>query len=300
MREVPNSVSVIVIGAGFGGLCMAVALKKAGVTFTVFEKGHEVGGIWRDNTYPGSGCDVPSHLYSFSFQKYRSSVVRYPGQEQILEYLRTVTHDHDLRPHLRTNTEIVSATYDKHRRKWTVITTAGEEHTADVVVTAVGQLHRPKLPDIPGRELFTGPAFHTTDWPADLDLTGLRVAIVGTGSSAAQLLPIVARQARRVDVYQRTANWVIPKPRAEFGALTRWVLRRLPFLHTVYRSLTYLVADTVLSPVIRRGWSFRPASWLARRHLRRQVPDPALRAKLTRTIPSAASGSSSTTASTPR
>lgn len=274
--------AVAVVGAGFGGLGMAAALKRAGIdSFTVFEKGDEVGGIWRDNTYPGCGCDVPSHLYSFSFAPYRSDTVRYPSQRGILDYLRRTTDLEGLRQHLRTGTEIASAEYDEARARWTLTTRGGERHTADVVVFAVGQLHRPKLPDIPGREDFAGPAFHTARWDHTQDLTGRTVAVIGTGSSAAQLLPTVAAAASRVTVYQRTANWVLPKPAADFGPLVRQAFRRVPTLQSAYRAATYLAADAGLSPVVSRGWSAGPLTWLARRHLRRQVPNPVLRAKLT-------------------
>lgn len=145
--------TVVIVGAGFGGLGMAAALKRAGTnSFVVFEKGDDVGGIWRENTYPGCGCDVPSHLYSFSFAPYRSSTVRYPNQRDILGYLQQTADREGLRRHLRTGTEIASAEYDEAAARWTLTTRHGDRHTADVVVFAVGQLHRPKLPDITGRE----------------------------------------------------------------------------------------------------------------------------------------------------
>lgn len=276
-----TTTSVVIIGAGFGGLCMAAALKRAGMdSFVVLEEGHEVGGIWRDNTYPGCGCDVPSHLYSFSFERYRSASVRYPAQREILDYLITVSERYGLRRHLRTDAGVVSADYDHAARRWTVVTRSGDEFTADVVVSAVGQLHRPSLPTITGMDDFGGAAFHTARWDHDQEIADRDVAVIGTGSSAAQMLPSVARQARRVHVYQRTANWVIPKPRAEFGPVSRQVLGRLPGAQAAYRALTYLAADVGLSPVITRGWSARPARWLALRQLRRQVPDPRLRARL--------------------
>lgn len=280
------STKVVIIGAGFGGLCMAAALKRAGQdSFVVLEKGHDVGGIWRDNIYPGCGCDVPSHLYSFSFEKYRSARSRYPAQPEILDYLTGVTDKYQLRRHLRTGAEVVSAEYDEIARRWTVRTAAGDTFTADVVVCAVGQLHRPKQPDITGRTDFTGAAFHTARWNPNQDLTDRDVAVIGTGSSAAQLLPHVARQARRVRVYQRTPNWVLPKPKPEFGPLTRAVFRRAPGIQSAYRALVYFAADLALTPVITKGWSFLPAEWAARWHLRRQVPDPALRARLTPDYP---------------
>ncbi|MCP3804864.1 NAD(P)/FAD-dependent oxidoreductase [Allokutzneria sp. A3M-2-11 16] len=285
-RSVSRFPAIAIMGAGFGGLCMAAELKRAGIdSFTIFEKEGDVGGIWRDNTYPGCGCDVPSHLYSFSFEKYRDVALRYPEQREILAYLQHVTDSYDLRGHLRTGAGIASADYSESTGRWVVRTTSGETHIFDIVISAVGQLHRPKLPDIPGRDDFKGESFHTAKWNHDYDLSGRDVAVIGTGSSGAQLLSHVARVARRVDVYQRTPNWVVPKPRTEFGPVTRWAFTRLPFTQNIYRALNYLAADLALSPIIARGWSARPAEWVARRHLRKQIRDPLLRAKLTPDYP---------------
>ncbi|GAA3951086.1 flavin-binding monooxygenase [Amorphoplanes auranticolor] len=285
-RMAYSTPSVAVIGAGFGGLGMAVALKRAGIdSFVIFEKGDDVGGIWRENTYPGCGCDVPSHLYSFSFEKYRNSTVRFPAQADILGYLRDVAEKYGLRRHLRTGTPIVAALYDDDTATWTLQTAAGEQHRFDVVISAVGQLHNPKLPEIPGRAEYAGQSFHTATWDAAAELDGKEVTVIGTGSSAAQLLPTVAGRARRVTVYQRTPNWVIPKPSRQFSTATSRALSHAPVLHDVLRAATYLAADTVLSPVISRGWSARPVTALARWHLRRQVRDRDLRARLTPDYP---------------
>jgi cation diffusion facilitator CzcD-associated flavoprotein CzcO len=278
--------TIAIAGAGFGGLCMGVELKKAGIdSFTIFEKAADVGGIWRDNTYPGCGCDVPSHLYSFSFEKYRSTSSRYPAQAEILSYLQGVAEKYSLRSHLRLDSPLTSAEYDNETGQWTITTGQGEVHVVDMLITAVGQLHRPQHPDIPGLNDFGGARFHTAEWDHNQELTGQNVAVIGNGSSAAQLIPSVSKKARRTYVHQRTPNWVIPKPKAEFGPATRLAFRSLPFLHSLYRKATYLTADLGLSPVITRGWSARPVEWLARRHLRRQVADPELRAKMTPDYP---------------
>ncbi|MFG2884253.1 flavin-containing monooxygenase [Streptomyces sp. NPDC048297] len=277
---------IAIAGAGFGGLCMGVELKKRGIdSFTIFEKATDVGGIWRDNTYPGCSCDVPSHLYSFSFEKYRGTTHRYPSQKGILSYLQGVAQKYDLRRHLRLDSPLTSAEYSDQTGKRTLATGQGEVHVVDILISAVGQLHRPQLPDIPGLDDFGGARFHTAQWDHGQDLTGQNVAVIGNGSSAAQLIPIVADKARRTYVHQRTPNWVIPKPKAEFGPVTRSALRTFPFLHSFYRTVTYLAADLALTPVISRGWSARPAEWLARRHLRRQVGDPEKRAKMTPDYP---------------
>ncbi|MEV6427628.1 NAD(P)/FAD-dependent oxidoreductase [Nocardia sp. NPDC051463] len=276
---------VVIVGGGFGGLGMGVALKKAGIdSFAIVEKGGDVGGVWRENTYPGCSCDVPSHLYSFSFAPYRSAKTRYPSQERILAYLRGVADTYDLLPHLRLHTTVVEASYREDIARWELTTGTGEHIVADLLVFAVGQLHRRYVPDIPGREDFTGAAFHSAHWDHRQNLRGRDVAVVGTGSSAGQLLPKIAADARTVTVYQRTPHWVLPKPAAEFGAISRWVLR-MPGAHRLYRQALYYGADIALAPIVHRGWSARPAHWLARIHLRRHVSDPALRAALTPDYP---------------
>ncbi|MEV6868325.1 NAD(P)/FAD-dependent oxidoreductase [Streptosporangium subroseum] len=275
------SLTVAIIGAGFGGLCMAIQLEKAGIrSYTIFEKRADVGGTWRDNTYPGAGCDVPSHLYSFSFEKYSSWTRRYPGQPEILDYLETCADKYGLRPRIRLNTEITAASFDESLGRWRVRTTAGEE-VFDVVVSAVGQLSRPRMPDIAGTSDFEGVAFHSARWDHSQDLTGRRVAVIGNGSSAAQLIPRVAEVAGQVDVFQRTPNWVIPKMDATFGDTLTTAFRRMPLLQRGYREWIYRYAEGALYPALAGGWSTELLRKIALDHLHEQVPDPELRAKLT-------------------
>ncbi|WP_436763456.1 flavin-containing monooxygenase [Streptosporangium sp. V21-05] len=277
--------NVAIIGAGFGGLCMAIQLEKAGIrSYTVFEKGADVGGTWRDNTYPGAGCDIPSHLYSFSFERYSSWTRRYPGQPEILRYLEGCADKYGLRSRIRLNTMVVAAAFDESLGRWRVRTTAGDE-LFDVVVSAVGQLNRPYLPDIPGMSSFSGAAFHSARWDHSIDLAGRRVAVIGNGSSAAQLIPRVAEVAGHLDVFQRTPNWVIPKPDAVFGARSRAAFRHVPFLQRAYREWVYRYAENTLHPALAGGWSTDLLRERALGHLREQVPDPLLRAKLTPDYP---------------
>ncbi|MEV4156835.1 NAD(P)/FAD-dependent oxidoreductase [Nocardia salmonicida] len=272
---------VVVVGAGFGGLTMAAELKHAGVeNFLILEEGPEVGGVWRENTYPGCSCDVPAHLYSFAFDPYRDARVRYPGQQAILTYMREVTDRNGLRPHLRCDTAVVAADYSDTDRTWTLTTTTGELIRTDAVVWALGQLHRPAIPRLRGAETFGGPAFHSARWDHTADLSG-QIAVVGTGSSAAQMIPELARVAAGVTVYQRSPSWVLPKPAASYGPVSRWALTRVPGLHGLYRAGIYHAADMVLAPIMRAGWSARPAELLARAYLRRRVRDRELRAELT-------------------
>ncbi|MEV4251149.1 NAD(P)/FAD-dependent oxidoreductase [Streptosporangium canum] len=273
--------NVAIIGAGFGGLCMAIRLERAGIrSYTIFEKGPGVGGTWRDNTYPGAGCDIPSHLYSFSFERYASWTRRYPGQPEILGYLEMCADKYGLRPRIRLNTEVTAAAFDESLGRWRVRTAAGEQ-LFDVVVSGVGQLNRPRLPDIPGMSSFGGAAFHSARWDHSQDLTGRRVAVIGNGSSAAQLIPRVAEVAGHVDVFQRTPNWVIPKPDAVFGETARTAFRHVPFLQRGYREWVYRYAEGALYRALAGGWSAGLLRRRALEHLRDQVPDPELRARLT-------------------
>ncbi|MFI7134041.1 flavin-containing monooxygenase [Nonomuraea sp. NPDC050153] len=277
------SPSVAIIGAGFGGLCMAIQLERAGIrSYTVFEKADDLGGTWRDNSYPGAGCDIPSHLYSYSFEKYASWTRRYPEQPEILGYLEHCADKYDVRRKIRFGTEVRRADFDGTR--WQV--TAGDRtEPFDVVVAGMGQLNRPRLPDIPGMSDFGGVSFHSARWNHDHDLTGRHVAVIGNGSSAAQLIPRIAERAERLHVFQRTPNWVIPKPDATFGPLARLAFHFVPGLQRAYREWLYRYAEATLYPALAQGWSADLLRKRALRHLHDQVPDPALRAKLTPDYP---------------
>ncbi|MEV4009608.1 NAD(P)/FAD-dependent oxidoreductase [Nonomuraea angiospora] len=273
------SPSVAIVGAGFGGLCMAIQLERAGIrSYAVFERADDLGGTWRDNSYPGAGCDIPSHLYSYSFEKYASWTRRYPEQPEILGYLEHCADKYDVRRKIRFGAEVQRADFDGTR--WQV-TSGDRTEPFDVVVTGAGQLNRPRLPDIPGMSGFGGVSFHSARWNHDHDLTGRRVAVIGNGSSAAQFVPRVAERAERLYVFQRTPNWVIPKPDAVFGPLARLGFRFVPGLQRAYREWIYRYAEATLYPALAQGWSAGLLRKRALRHLHDQVPDPALRAKLT-------------------
>ncbi|SUD49568.1 4-hydroxyacetophenone monooxygenase [Nocardia otitidiscaviarum] len=280
----PNALfDVVVVGAGFAGLTMAYRLREAGIEkFAILEEADVPGGVWRDNRYPGCTCDVPSHLYSFEFAPYRDATVRYPQQSEILHYLHQVVDQYDLRRHLRVNSAVRSAIYDDSAGEWTLTTASGEIRTT-AVVWGIGQLHRPYIPDdIPGLDDYRGRAFHSADrgaWAATPRLRG-DVAVVGTGSSAVQMVPHLARTADMLQVYQRSAAWILPKPDAEFGAVAREILARVPGAHHLNRAALSLAGDQLLAPIMRGGWPARPAEWLARAHLYRHVRDRSLRRKL--------------------
>jgi cation diffusion facilitator CzcD-associated flavoprotein CzcO len=215
---------------------MAGRLRQAGIeTFTIYEKANAVGGTWRDNTYPGAACDVPSHLYSLSFAPKTDWTRKFPEQPEILGYLNEVTDRFDLRPHLRLGTEITAATWDEAAECWHLELADGTTEEADVVVAATGQLNRPQIPDIAGLDGFEGTMFHSARWDHSADLSGRDVAVIGIGASAIQFVPEVAKDAERLTLFQRSSNYVAPKPDGEFSEATRERFRRHPLLQRLYR-----------------------------------------------------------------
>ncbi|NUU19985.1 MAG: FAD-dependent oxidoreductase [Streptomycetaceae bacterium] len=277
---------VAVIGAGFAGLCMAIRLRRAGIDdFTVYEKADDLGGVWRDNTYPGAGCDVPSILYSYSFAQHGRWSRSFPLQREILTYLRDCAEQYGVTAHLRLGTEITTARYDEDERIWRLRTAAGDEFAARVLVSGVGQLNRPRYPDVPGVRTFTGTAFHSAEWRHDHDLTGRRVAVIGTGPSAVQFVPEIAPKAEKLYVFQRSANWVVPKPDREFGRTARRLRDRIAPIRLALRALTYTRGETVLYWAIRGGRLSRIAEYVSRKHLEKSIPEGELRTKLTPAFP---------------
>ena len=280
-----------IVGAGFSGLCMAIQLKRGGVRdFVVFDKGSDVGGVWRDNVYPGCGCDVPSHLYSYSFAGYSGWSRAYPKQQEILDYLHRCVRRWKLGAHLRLDTEIVAAQWEPQERLWRLRDASGSEYTARVLVCGVGQLNRPRYPAVAGRETFEGAAFHSARWDAAWPpeaFAGKDVAVIGTGPSAVQFVPEIARYARRLYVFQRSANWVIPKYDYAFGPSARWAFRRIPGLRLALRGFMYaIVGETLVYSAIAGSPLGRLVQRFSKHHLRKQIPDDAeLRAKLTPDFP---------------
>ena len=220
---------ILIIGSGFGGLGLAIRLKRAGITtFTILEKATTLGGTWRDNTYPGAACDVPSMLYSFSFERKTDWSRKWSGQAEIHAYMEECARKNDLLPHIRFGVEVASARWDDATGTWTVRTTAGEEHVAEVLVSGVGQLHRPQIPKLPGLETFRGPSFHSARWDHSVDLAGKTVGVVGNAASAVQFIPEIAKVAGRVTIFQRSANWMIARGDRPFKPWETWVLSNVP------------------------------------------------------------------------
>ncbi len=274
-------VRVAVIGSGFGGLGAAVRLRREGITdFVILERADAVGGTWRDNSYPGCACDVPSHLYSFSFAPNPEWPRAFSGQEHIRAYLERVTDTFGLRPHLRFGAEVRQARWDSAARRWH-LTTARGELTADVVVSATGPLSDAKIPDIPGMETFTGRVFHTSRWDHDFDLRGKRVVMVGTGASAIQIVPSIQPEVGRLTVLQRTPPWVLPRADRPISAAERWLHATIPSTAKARRGLLWLLREFQVGAFVRQPKLMKAAEAIARQHLRRSVKDPQLRARLT-------------------
>src|SRR5580704_3404320 len=238
---------VIIIGAGFGGIGMAIALKRAGLEdFVVLDRADDLGGTWRDNSYPGLTCDIPSQLYSFSFRPWPWTR-RFPAREEILAYLHALVAAHGLRPHLRLGAGVADAEFDEDQARWTLTLGDGETLQATAVVCAVGQLGRPALPDIAGRDGFAGPSWHSARWNHDVDLAGRRVAVVGTGASAIQFVPEIAKVASHVDVYQRSAPYVLPKADRPYRDAEQALFDRLPVVRKADRLRIFLYGELLTS-----------------------------------------------------
>ncbi len=244
---------IAILGAGAAGLCMALQLRERGIdSFTIYEKSDGVGGTWRDNTYPGAACDVPSHLYSFSFAPKTDWTRKFPEQPEILEYFESLVDRGDLSGHLRFGTTITAADWDETTATWTLRTEAGETFQADVVVSGLGQLNRPKIPDIPGLDSFDGTTFHSARWDHDHDLRGERVAVIGIGASAIQFVPQVAKVARQLTLFQRSVNYVAPKPDRRFRSWEHWLLDHVGPLERAYRASIYWRFESRFS-LMRKG-----------------------------------------------
>jgi cation diffusion facilitator CzcD-associated flavoprotein CzcO len=278
--------NVAIIGAGFGGLAAAMALRKQGVRdgVVIFERADAIGGTWRDNTYPGCACDIPSHLYSLSDAPKNDWSRRYPGQAEILAYMREVVRTQALEPLIELGCALREARWDARSGTWTLkVLRHGQEHTrhARHLVSATGPLNKPAIPDIEGIEGFNGPRFHTMDWQHDVDLQGKRVAVVGTGASAIQVIPELVKTALAVGVFQRTPAWVIPRFDAPYGALRRWLHRRVPGFQRLNRWRIYWRNELFALNYIGFDAAQALALWGARQYLAHQIKDPALRQALT-------------------
>ncbi len=271
---------VAVIGAGFGGLGAAIRMRQKGMTdFLVFDKAQEIGGTWRDNTYPGCACDVPSHLYSFSFALNPGWTDTFSGQQEIWDYLLACAERYGVRPHLRLGHTVEEMAWDDAQQKWVISTSRGTYHARKVIL-ATGPLSEPSYPDIPGLESFAGEVFHSARWRHDVDLAGRQVAVIGTGASAVQFVPQIQPVVGRLRLFQRTPPWVMPRRSRRITRFEHAVYRYLPGAQRLMRGALYWIRESqgvgFLHPRINKL-----GQKMAEHHLRSQVKDPALRARLT-------------------
>ncbi len=282
---------IAIVGSGFAGLGLAIQLKRQGIdTFTVFEKADEVGGTWRANTYPGAECDIPSALYSYSFENF-DWPNKWSHQPVIKAYLEHCADAYHLRPHLRFGAVVTEARFDDSAGDWLVGINGGEEgggstERFDVVVSATGQLSRPRWPDIDGLDSFAGPVFHSAEWDHDVDLTGKRVASIGCGASAVQYVPPVAAQAEQVTIFQRTPNWIVPKKDRDYSDFEKALIRRSRMARNLRRFGLWFKSDIVGYQLMKKTTRLRPAAQkMSQAHLAATVSDPEKRAKLTPDYP---------------
>ena len=271
-----------IVGAGFAGLCAAIRLQRAGFgDFTIFERAADIGGTWRDNTYPGCACDIPSNLYSFSFEPNPEWTRMFPQQGEIQAYLHRVADKYGLRERMRFRKELAEARYDESAAAWNLAFTDGTRERVDILIAATGPLSKPALPRIDGLQSFTGIAFHSAQWRHDVELAGKRVAVIGTGASAIQFVPKIAPLVAQLHVYQRTPPWILPHRDRPFGPRERGLYRALPFAQRLLRWAIWLRQELLISGF--KGGARIQARFrqFASGMLNRQVEDPALRRRFT-------------------
>ena len=270
---------IVVVGTGFAGIGMAVRLKQAGYDdFVVLERADDVGGTWRDNTYPGCRCDVPSHLYSFSFAPNPEWSSTFSPQPEIEDYLRKVTDRFGIRPHIRFGHAVETARWEDGR--WRIQTSQGE-FVADVLLSGMGPLAEPSYPKLPGVESFEGEVFHSAQWDHDLDLSGRKVAVIGTGASAIQFVPAIQPEVEELHLFQRTPPWVMPRPDRKITEVEKAVFRRFPPAQKVARAGIYWGRESMVLGFAKLPAIMKQVQKVAEKHLVHQVRDPLLRAKLT-------------------
>lgn len=281
-QTAPPHFRMAIVGAGFSGLGLGIKLLEEGIDeFVILERRDEVGGTWRDNSYPGCACDVPSHLYSFSFAPNPDWSHTYSRQPEIQDYLRRTARESGVLAYVRFGHRVQGARWDEDGQHWNVVTSRGEL-TASFLVSAMGPLSAPAWPDIPGLESFEGKVFHSARWDHDHDLADERVGVIGTGASAIQFVPEIQPEVGRMHVFQRTPAWILPRPGRSTTRLECRIYRRLPLLQKLVRSAVYWRQELLLVPgLVWRPQLTKALEALARRHLRKHVPDASMRERLT-------------------
>ncbi len=274
-------VRVIILGTGFSGLGMAIRLKQSGQEdFVVIEQAADIGGTWRDNTYPGCACDIPSHLYSFSFALNPYWSRAYSPQREIWDYLRRCAMRYGILPHILWNNKLLEASWNEEEQRWHISTTQGQL-TANILILGNGPLSEPSFPLIPGIEHFEGVKFHSAQWNHDYDLTGKRVAVIGTGASSIQFVPKIQPHVRRLSLFLRTSPWILPRHDHRIPSWQRAMFRIMPFTQRLVRTKIYWQQELIALGFIYRSNILETGMQLSRGYLEKQVKDPVLREKLT-------------------
>lgn len=278
--------SVVIIGAGFGGLGMAIRLKAQGQDdIVIIEKGSDVGGCWRDNTYPGAACDVPSHLYSYSFERHYPWSRRFAPQSEIFAYQQHCARKYDVYRHMRFNTEVEKASFDEAQGVWKITLTNDETIFARILITATGQLNQPAYPKMPGIHDFKGAHFHSSRWDNSVDLKGKTVAVIGTGASAIQFVPEVAKVAGKVMLFQRSAAHVLAKPDRAYSEREHRILKKFPITQTLDRLKIYIANEARVLGFTSLQKAMALFEWQFKQQLKKFIKDPELREKLTPDYP---------------
>lgn len=276
---------VAIVGTGFSGIGMAIALKRAGIPFVILEKSKEFGGAWRDNVYPGVACDIPAHLYSFSFEPNPSWTKWWAPGEEIENYLLSVVEKHDLKKYVHFNSTVKNAVWDENLCLWHIHTDDGREYVAEFIISGVGALHIPSVPDIEGLDTFEGSQFHSAEWDTSCSLKDKRVAVVGTGASAIQIVPAILDEVSELKLYQRTPAWVVPRENNEIPGLLRTAFKWIPGARLSARFGIHLYQEFIGEGMTRHQSLLKVIELLARYNLRKGIPDPVLRERLTPQYP---------------
>lgn len=277
----------VIIGAGFSGLCLGIKLKEQGIhDFIILEKANEVGGTWRENTYPGAECDVPSALYSYSFEPYPFWEYKWSHQPQILEYLKHCAKKYGLYKHIRFEQTFESARWNESNQHWIIKTKSGDTFQGQHFIPAIGQLHHPSRPNFDGLDSFSGPSFHSARWNHKVDLTGKRIGVIGNAASAVQFVPQIAKQAGSVTVFQRSANWMLPKQDRLYKEWEKKLVRQFPVLLKVYRNRIYLLAGGLFF-LMKKGNQFIRKIYQKKsiRYIKKHIKNPETVKKLTPSYP---------------
>lgn len=287
LENIINKTKAIIVGTGFSGLCMAFKLKEAGINdFIILEKASQLGGTWRENTYPGAECDIPSVLYSYSFAPNPDWQHKWSDRQQIHQYQQTLSDQYELETHFKFNQTVESAHFDETKKVWNVRCASGEDYQTDHFISAVGQLHEVFQPAIKGLSDYAGESFHSAQWNSAVDLKGKRVAVIGNAASAVQLIPEIAKQASSLTVFQRSANWMIMKSNRSYSKFEKWLFKHLPFTQKLIRLNLWVLAELVLHPAVK-GKKIHNfiVMMMVKFNLRKHIKDPELRKKLTPNYP---------------